>query len=107
MDTSEELYFKPDAKVPLQMGTGFIQRLQELSVWLLSQVPPAELEELQELLEQGSEQFPKAWMNQYYTLAVLLGEIQQQAQAHGMTYQATQPDSSLSDQSDGLLQSPA
>lgn len=81
---------KQDAIVKIEMGAGFIERLQQLLFFLVASVTPEELEEYKKLLE-SKEELTEPWMEHITTLAVLIKEFEEKANQQGFTYDGDLP----------------
>lgn len=79
---SQTLYYiKPDAVFPVEIGTGYLQRLQKLSLSLLQDKSEAEIKELSELIKENKVQ-PDTWQFHYETIAMFMKAAEQAAQEH-------------------------
>lgn len=75
---------KKDALIPLQVGTGFLQKIQSVLLALVSERTEQELELYQKLATEQQE-FPEPWMDNLHLLMVLISELDRSAEANGLT----------------------
>lgn len=80
---------KQDAIIKIEIGTGFLQKLQKLFVFLASELTAEQLELYKKVAEtkKPEEDFPEEWMDQLTTISVLLREIETKADEQGFTYE--------------------
>lgn len=80
---------KHDAIVKIEIGTGFLQKLQKLFIFLGSELTTEQLELYKKVAEtkKPEEDFPEEWMDQLTTISVLLREIEVKAEEQGFTYE--------------------
>lgn len=83
---SKTRVLKKDAVINVEIGTGFVEKLQQLYVHMMLNTKKEDLEKYQKLI---SEQKPldEDWMEHLTTLGVLLNEITNQAEKQGHTYE--------------------
>jgi hypothetical protein len=77
---------KHDAVIDIKIGTGFLQKLQKMLVFLTIDLKPEDLEIYKNLNEKG-EEFTEPWMDHLTTLSILLKEIETKAEEQGFTYE--------------------
>jgi hypothetical protein len=77
---------KNDAIVKIEIGSGFMQRLQRIFLHLAKDLTQEQLEAYRELAEK-KEPFTEDWMEHITTLTVLLKEIESKAIEQGLTYE--------------------
>ena len=82
---------KNDAVIDIKIGTGFMQKLQQILLFIAKEATPEQLQVYRELSEKG-ESFPEEWMDHLTTLGVLLKELETQADKQGFTYDGEIPD---------------
>jgi uncharacterized protein involved in high-affinity Fe2+ transport len=99
MSESKIPVIRKDALVQLSMATGFIQRLQQLSVFMISEKSESEIENFIKLLNEGKTDFDEPWMNNYLTMVLLLRAIDDAALKQGFVDNLTE------DQAASLLDS--
>lgn len=105
MSESNIPVIRPDALVQISIATGFIQRLQQLSVSMASERTQEEIDGFIALLNQGILEFDEPWMNNYFTVMLLLRAIDDAAMKQGFVDNMTEEqltsllDSSQLDQS--------
>lgn len=73
---------KHDAIIKINIGTGFVQKLQKLLLDTTSNVTQEQLAEYK-LLAETQQPFTEEWMESLTTLSVLLKEIESKAQEQG------------------------
>lgn len=83
MSESNIPVIRPDALVQISVATGFIQRLQQLSVSLASERSQEEIDQFIALLNKGVLDFEESWMNNYFTVMMLLRAIDDAAIKQG------------------------
>jgi len=71
-----------DAIVKIEIGTGFLQKLQQTFLYLAKDLTPEQLEKYKTEAENNQE-FSEDWMQPVTTLSVLLKEIEQKAEEQG------------------------
>jgi len=79
---------KSDAVIPINIGAGFMQKLTSVLVSLADQQTEEEMLLLQKLMNEGKE-LPEPWMENIFTLIVLLKDIEMSAEKNGFTYEKT------------------
>jgi hypothetical protein len=82
---------KKDALIPLQVGTGFVQKIQSMLMALVDERSPEDIEILQKLAQSGQE-LPEPWMEHIQVLMILLNELDKSAEANGMTVEKSVDD---------------
>lgn len=81
---------KADAVVSIKIGTGFLQKLQKIMVQLIADKSVEDLDELKlaiEEFEKNKQEFPEDWMDNLYTLTLLVREIESELIKEGHTYE--------------------
>lgn len=71
-------YIPKSALIPVKIGSGFIQRLQRLLIFLIQDKTPEEIELLQKALEDNSAE-EDSWMYQYETIQTMILIIEKTA----------------------------
>jgi hypothetical protein len=79
---------KKDAIITLQVGTGFLQKLQGTLTGLASERTPEEMKAFQEMLEKGETDFPEDWMDHMFVISTLVHGLEKEAINQGHTYEA-------------------
>lgn len=79
---------KSDAIIPINIGAGFMQKLTSVLISLADQQTEEEMLLLQKLMNDGKE-LPEPWMENIFTLMVLLKDIETAAEKNGFTYEKT------------------
>lgn len=89
---------KHDAIVKIEIGTGFLQKLQRVFIFLASELNAEQLELYKKVAEtkKPEEDFPEEWMDQLTTISVLLKEIETKAEEQGFTYEEEIPEGETS-----------
>lgn len=88
---------KKDAVVNIQVGSGFLQRVQQVLTKLISEQNPEELEEFKALVAEGKYEFPEEWMNHVFTLSSFVSYIEMEAIKQGATYEQQLEDTNTAD----------
>ena len=78
---------KKDAIISIQIGTGFLQKLQKMLMFVTLDVTKEDLDLYTEITKEGKE-FTEDWMEHLTTLSVLIKEIETKAEEQGHTYDA-------------------
>ena len=81
---------KPDAIVDIKIGTGFLQRIQHILIYMSKDLTPEQLEKYKKEAEENAE-FSEEWMNHVTTLSTLLKEIENRADEQGFSYDMDVP----------------
>jgi len=76
---------KNDAIVPIELGAGFIQKLQGIMFSLVEDKTQEEIELFKTLSEKG-EEMPEPWMEHVQTLYALLAAVQESAEKNGLVF---------------------
>lgn len=74
---------RKDAMVPLEIGSGYVKRLYELSMFIIADKTPDELEALRVAFENDTVD-NEPWMKSYVTVVNLIKGIEEQAIAHNL-----------------------
>lgn len=80
---------KKEAQIPLTVGSGFFQKIQQTLVALVAERSPEELDEFTELMK-NQQELPESWMDNIVTLSTLVQEIEKSAIASGNTYEQSE-----------------
>lgn len=76
---------RKDALVPVELGTGFIKRLYELSMFIIADKTPEQIDALHAALKQGPEAVDQElWMKHYMTVMSLLQAAEETAIAKNL-----------------------
>ena len=79
---------RKDAVVPMEIGAGFVNKLYELSMFIVADKSDEQLEALNTAIKNGTTD-NELWMKHYYTVLLLLKSIEEQAIAHKLvSYQS-------------------
>jgi hypothetical protein len=70
---------RQDAQIPVVVGTGIIKRLQELAMSIIVEKTEEDIDRLESQLKQNITTFDEPWMNNYYTVMLLLNGIETKA----------------------------
>jgi hypothetical protein len=79
-------FLKTDAIVNIGIGSGFVQRIQQIVMYIIKDVPKDKLEEYKQLIKEGKE-MNEPWMEHLTTLSVLLREIEVKADEQNLSYE--------------------
>lgn len=84
MDTIKLI--KPEAIIDIKVGTGFLQRIQHVLIFLAKDLTP---EQLAQYKKESDEKIPftEEWMDHVTTLSTLLKEIETKADEQGFSYE--------------------
>ena len=77
---------KHDAIIDIKIGTGFLQKLQKMLLFMTIDITPEDMELYKELTEKN-EELTEPWMEHLSTLSILLKEIETKAEEQGFTYE--------------------
>lgn len=83
---------KKDAIIDVKIGTGFIQKLQQLLMHIASELTPEQLEQYKKEtadFKDISHEFSEPWMNSLTTISILLRDIESEASIQGKTYEGS------------------
>lgn len=83
---------KKDAIIDVKIGTGFIQKLQQLLMHIASEITPEQLEQYKQEsanFKDISHEFSEPWMNSLITISILLRDIESEAIIQGKTYEGS------------------
>lgn len=78
---------KKDAIINLKVGTGFVQKIQQVLSGLTSERTEEELDQFKTLVEKGETEFDEDWMDHVYTLSAFIRIIEMEAINQGATYE--------------------
>lgn len=81
---------KSDAIVTIEIGTGFLQKIQKIFLYLAKDITSEQLALYKELSEK-KEPFTEEWMDHLMTITILLKEIEDKAVEQGWTYDGELP----------------
>ncbi len=82
---------KHDALININIGTGFLQQLQQMLIYIAANVTPEQLETYKTLV-QNKEEYTEEWMQHLTTISILIKEIEQRAEEQGFIYEGELPD---------------
>jgi hypothetical protein len=77
---------KKDALIKVEIGSGFLQKLQKLFYYLTTEVGIEDIKKYQELAE-NKQPFTEDWMEHLTTVSILLKELEENAEKQGFTYE--------------------
>ena len=83
---SKTRVLKKDAIINVEIGTGFVEKLQQLYIYMIMNLKKEDLEKYQKLIA-DQKAFDEDWMEHLTTVGVLLNEITNQAEKQGQTYE--------------------
>ena len=78
---------KKDATIQVTIGSGFMQKIQAVVLYMVSERTDEELAEFQRQAV-AKEELTLDWMEHLYTLMLLMNEIETKAEEQGFTYDA-------------------
>jgi hypothetical protein len=73
-----------DALIPIQIGAGFVQKIQSVLLTLVNERTEQELEAYQKHVTEQQD-LPEPWMEHMHLLIVILSELDKAAEAGGFT----------------------
>ena len=83
---------KKDAVIQVGIGTGFLQQIQKVVLFLVKDIKQEQLEDYKKQAElkskDNSYEFTEEWMTAFTTLSILLRDIEQKADEQGHSYEA-------------------
>jgi hypothetical protein len=77
---------KPDAIIDIKIGTGFLQQIQQLLMFLAKDLTPEQLEQYKKEADEKVP-FTEECMSHITTISILLKEIETKADEQGFTYE--------------------
>jgi hypothetical protein len=77
---------KHNAVIDIKIGTGFLQKLQKMLLFITMDITPEEMN-LYKTLTEKNEELTEPWMEHLTTLSILLKEIETKAEEQGFTYE--------------------
>lgn len=77
---------KKDAIMDIKIGTGFLQRLQKMLIYLSKDASEEDMRRYGEMAK-NNEEFTEDWMEHLMTMTILLKEIETKAEEQGHTYE--------------------
>jgi hypothetical protein len=81
---------KPEAIIEIKIGTGFLQQIQNLLVYLAKDLTPEQLDQYKKEAEEKIP-FTEEWMNHVTTISTLLKELEIKADEQGFAYDMDVP----------------
>jgi hypothetical protein len=80
---------KKDAKINIQIGAGFIEKLNLIALNISKKITEEDIKRYQGLAAslKPNEMFEEDWMNDITTLSMLFANIQEEAEKQGFTYE--------------------
>jgi len=83
---------KKDAIVQVGIGTGFLQQIQKVILFLAKDLKQEQLDDYKKQAELKSKdnthEFTEEWMNALTTLSILLRDVEKKAEEQGLSYEA-------------------
>lgn len=83
---------KKDAIVQVGIGTGFLQQIQKVILFLAKDLKQEQLDDYKKQLEikakENDHQFTEEWMDALTTLSILLRDVEEKADEQGHSYEA-------------------
>lgn len=83
---AKQIMIKKDAKMSVEIGTLFFERLNELFAFIVSERTEEDLAKFQSLVDSKNE-IEEPWMIYLQTLQTLISEFQESAAKAGQTYE--------------------
>jgi len=77
---------KKEALIKIEVGTGFLEKLQKLFYYLTAEVGIEDIKKYRELAE-NKQPFTEDWMDHLTTVSILLKELEENAEKQGFTYE--------------------
>lgn len=77
---------KPDAVIGIKIGTGFLQKLQNATLFLTRDLTAEQLETYKSEAE-ANNGFSEEWMDHVTTMGILLKELEVNADAQGFSFE--------------------
>jgi hypothetical protein len=80
---------KKDARIAIEVGTGFLQNLQKVMMYIVAELNQEDIQRYSEESKtyDPSVGFSEEWMEHLATIAVLIKEIEDKAETQGATYE--------------------
>ena len=82
---------KKDAITQVGIGTGFLQQIQKVILFLVKDLKEEQLEEYKKQIEIKSKnndyEFTEEWMDALTTLSILLRDVEEKADEQGNSYE--------------------
>lgn len=88
---------KSDALIDIQIGTGFMQKLQQLLLFITKDVDVDEIKAYKDIVD-AKIPFTEEWMEHLTVVSVLLKELEEKAEEQGFIYEDDIESSGLSEQ---------
>lgn len=82
---------KSDAIMDIKISTGFMQKLQQVLMYIIKDLTEEDLKLYKELAE-TKQPFTEEWMESLTVISVLLKELEVKAEEQGHTYDGDVPD---------------
>jgi len=83
---------KKDAIIQVGIGTGFLQQIQKLILFLVKDLKQEQLDDYKKQAEiktkDNTYEFTEEWMNALTTLSILLRDVEKKADEQGHSYEA-------------------
>ncbi len=77
---------KKDAVINVKIGTGFLKKIQDILIEMTSSRTEEEMDVFKTCLENKTA-FPESWMENAYTLILLIRSIEEESISQGLTYE--------------------
>lgn len=80
---------KKDAKINIEIGTGFLQKLQKLMMYVVADLKEEDVKRYSEESKtyDAAVGFSEDWMEHLTTVSILIKEIEEKAEAQGAVYE--------------------
>lgn len=97
MSESKIPVIRKDAQIQMTFGVSFIQRLQNVAVYLTAERSEEELDSFSAELSEKKTEYEESWKNQYMTIMTLLTAIDKAAVDQGFVDNMTEEEFSQQD----------
>ena len=92
---------KNDAIVDVKIGSGFLQRLQKVMLNIVMDKSPDDLADFktksEEFATNSNPEFEESWMDDLFTMSILINQIEKNMIDAGLTYEEELPDIKVED----------
>lgn len=80
---------KKDAKINIEIGTGFLQKLQKLMMYVVADLKEEDVKRYSEESKSydAAVGFSEEWMEHLTTISILIKEIEEKAETQGAVYE--------------------
>ena len=80
---------KKDARIKVEIGTGFLQKLQSLMIFIVTDLKEEDIKRYSEESKNYDEAvgFSENWMEHLATISMLIKDIEEKAETQGAVYE--------------------